>query len=67
MELEFQAGALDRYDALPHQAARYRKDPAYHVLDRKRGYYTYIAYNMRRPPFQDARRASGVGYGGRCR
>src|SRR6185369_11399251 len=37
MELEFQAGALDRYDALPHQAARYRKDPAYHVLDRRRG------------------------------
>ncbi len=62
MELEFQAGALDRYDALPHQAARYRKDPAYHVLDRRRGYYSYIAYNSRRPLFQDkrVRRALGM-------
>ncbi|MEI9953542.1 MAG: ABC transporter substrate-binding protein [Pseudomonadota bacterium] len=61
MELEFQAGALDRYDALPHQAARYRKDPAYHLVDRRRGYYTYISYNMRRPPFQDVRVRRALG------
>ena len=60
-ELEFQAGALDRYDALPHQAARYRKDPAYHVVDRRRGYYTYIAYNERRAPFQDVRVRRALG------
>jgi ABC-type transport system substrate-binding protein len=62
MELEFQAGALDRYDALPHQAARYRKDPAYHVLDRRRGFYSYIAYNARKPLFRDlrVRRALGM-------
>jgi len=60
-ELEFQAGALDRYDALPHQAARYRRDPAYHVVDRRRGYYTYIAYNMRRPLFQDVRLRRALG------
>ena len=60
-ELEFQAGALDRYDALPHQAARYRKDPAYHVVDRRRGYYTYIAYNERRQPFQDVRVRRALG------
>src|SRR6478609_7057454 len=60
-ELEFQAGALDRYDALPHQAARYRKDPAYHVVDRQRGYYTYIAYNLRRPLFQDVRVRRALG------
>jgi len=60
-ELEFQAGAVDRYDALPHQAVRYRKDPAYHVVDRRRGYYHYIAYNERRPPFEDARVRRALG------
>ena len=60
-ELEFQAGALDRYDALPHQAARYRKDPAYHVVDRRRGYYSYIAYNLRRPLFKDVRVRRALG------
>jgi len=60
-ELEFQAGALDRYDAQPHQAARYRKDPAYHVLDRRRGYFTYIAYNARRPLFADVRVRRALG------
>ncbi|HET7539365.1 MAG TPA: peptide-binding protein [Polyangiaceae bacterium] len=61
MELEFQAGALDRYDALPHQAVRYRKDPAYHVLAKRRGYYSYICYNTRRPLFQDARVRRALG------
>ncbi|HKO48852.1 MAG TPA: ABC transporter substrate-binding protein [Polyangiaceae bacterium] len=61
MELEFQAGALDWYDAQPHQAERYRKDPAYHLLDTRRGYYSYIAYNARRPLFQDARVRRALG------
>jgi len=61
MELEFQAGALDWYDALPHQAARYRNDSAYHLLDRRRGYYSYIGYNTRRPLFQDARVRRALG------
>ena len=61
MELEFQAGALDRYDAPPHQAARYRNNPAYHLLARKRGSYSYIAYNSRRPQFQDVRVRRALG------
>jgi ABC-type transport system substrate-binding protein len=62
MELEFQAGALDWYDARPHQAERYRKNPAYHVVLNSEGNYTYIAYNQRRPPFDDirVRRALGM-------
>lgn len=62
MELEFQAGALDWYDALPHQAERYRKDPDYHLVLNSEGNYVYIAYNQRRPPFDDirVRRALGM-------
>jgi ABC-type transport system substrate-binding protein len=55
MELELQAGALDIYDALPHQAARYRKDPQYQVVAYDEGAYAYIGYNSRRPVFQDVR------------
>lgn len=55
MELEFGAGALDMYLAQPHQAERYRHDPLHQVVSGNDGYYAYIAYNMRRPLFQDVR------------
>ncbi len=61
MELEFQAGALDWYDAQPHQAERYRKNPAYHVVPNGEGSYSYIGYNMRRPLFQDVRVRRALG------
>ena len=61
MELEFQAGALDWYDALPHQAERYRKNPDYHVVPNGEGSYSYIGYNMRRPLFQDVRVRRALG------
>jgi len=61
MELEFGAGALDMYDALPHQAERYRHDDRYQVLSSNEGYYSYIGYNMRRPLFQDARVRRALG------
>ncbi|HYQ18866.1 MAG TPA: ABC transporter substrate-binding protein [Polyangiaceae bacterium] len=62
MEVEFGAGALDMYEALPHQAERYRHDSSYQVVANKEGWYTYIGYNMRREPFQDirVRRALGM-------
>jgi len=54
-ELELQAGSIDRYEAEPHQAARLRADPRLQVVSRGEGYYMYIAYNLRRPPFDDVR------------
>ena len=54
-ELEFRAGAVDSYTALPHQVARYRKDPRYRAVSTVTNSYSYIAYNLRRPLFQDAR------------
>lgn len=61
-ELEFGAGALDIYKALPHQAERYRHDPHYQVVSSTEGYYAYIGYNARKPLFQDPkiRRALGM-------
>jgi ABC-type transport system substrate-binding protein len=54
-ELELHAGSIDRYEAEPHQAARLRTDPKLQVVSRGEGYYMYIAYNLRRPPFDDVR------------
>ncbi len=61
MELEFGAGALDMYLAQPHQAERYRHDQRYQVASANDGYYAYIAYNMRRPLFQDVRVRRALG------
>jgi ABC-type transport system substrate-binding protein len=54
-ELEFRAGAVDVYPALPHQVARYRKDSRYRPVSTVTNTYSYIAYNLRRPTFQDVR------------
>jgi ABC-type transport system substrate-binding protein len=55
MELEFGAGAVDMYLAQPHQTERYRHDDRYQVVPANDGYCSYIAYNIRRPLFQDVR------------
>ncbi|RYZ07053.1 MAG: peptide ABC transporter substrate-binding protein [Myxococcales bacterium] len=60
-ELEFGAGAVDMYDALPHQAERYRKDPRYQVLSGNDGAFSFIGYNLRRPIFQDVRVRRALG------
>jgi ABC-type transport system substrate-binding protein len=54
-ELEFRAGAVDTYTALPHQVARYRRDERYRAVSTVTNTYSYIAYNLRRPLFQDVR------------
>ncbi|MFZ5897224.1 MAG: ABC transporter substrate-binding protein [Myxococcota bacterium] len=61
-ELELHAGAIDMYEPLPHQVARYKKDDRYQVVSGSEGYYVYIGYNLRRPLFQDVnvRRALGM-------
>ncbi|MGC4094393.1 MAG: ABC transporter substrate-binding protein [Polyangiaceae bacterium] len=54
-ELELHAGAIDFYEPLPHQVARYKRDPDYQVLSGSEGYYVYIGYNLRHAMFQDVR------------
>lgn len=60
-ELELRTGAIDIYEAEPHQSERLRADPRYQVAHRGEGFYTYIAYNQRRPPFQDVRVRKALG------
>ena len=61
-EIEFRAGSVDTYQVEPHQAARYRADPRYRPFSSVTPGYTYIGYNLRRPPFDDpqVRRALGM-------
>jgi ABC-type transport system substrate-binding protein len=61
-EIEFRAGAVDTYQAEPHQAARYRADRRYRAFSSVVPGYTYIGYNLRRAPFDDpvVRRALGM-------
>lgn len=61
-ELELHAGAIDVYQALPHQAERFRSDERYQYVSGNEGLYSYIGYNLRRPQFEDprVRRALGM-------
>jgi peptide/nickel transport system substrate-binding protein len=54
-EMEFYAGTIDIYGVQPHQVKRLKEDPRFQSFSGPSFGYTYIGYNMRRPPFNDRR------------
>jgi ABC-type transport system substrate-binding protein len=54
-EMEFYAGTVDHYNVQPHQAQRLNNDPRFQNFSGTSFGYTYIGYNMRKPPFDDRR------------
>ncbi|MFO7985657.1 MAG: peptide-binding protein [Desulfatiglandaceae bacterium] len=54
-EMEFYAGTLDNYQVQPHQVKRLQNDPRFQSFSATSFGYSYIGYNMRRPPFDDRR------------
>ena len=60
-EVEFHAGAVDYYAALPHQVARYKNDSTYQSFSSLGFGYTYIGYNNRRPLFADPQVRQALG------
>ncbi|MBI5064228.1 MAG: peptide ABC transporter substrate-binding protein [Desulfatitalea sp.] len=61
-EMEFYAGTVDDYNVLPHQVARLSRDERFQHFSGTALGYSYIGYNIRRPPFDDprVRRALGM-------
>jgi ABC-type transport system substrate-binding protein len=60
-EMEFYAGTIDSYGVQPHQVKRLRQDPRFQSFSGTSFGYTYIGYNMRRPPFNDSRVRRALG------
>jgi len=60
-EMEFYAGTLDAYNVQPHQVKRLADDPRFQSFSGTSFGYTYIGYNMLRPPFDDVRVRRALG------
>lgn len=60
-EMEFYAGTVDAYAVQPHQVERLKDNPAYQSFSGPSFGYSYIGYNMRRPPFDDRRVRTALG------
>ena len=60
-EMEFYAGTIDSYGVQPHQVKRLKEDPRFQSFSGPSFGYTYIGYNMRRPPFNDRRVRQALG------
>lgn len=60
-EMEFYAGTIDDYNVQPHQVARLSKDERFQHFSGTAFGYSYIGYNARREPFNDARVRRALG------
>jgi ABC-type transport system substrate-binding protein len=60
-EMEFYAGTVDSYGAQPHQVHRLKDDPRFQSFSGLSFGYTYVGYNMRRPPFDDVQVRKALG------
>jgi ABC-type transport system substrate-binding protein len=60
-EMEFYAGTVDSYGAQPHQVHRLKEDARFQSFSGLSFGYTYVGYNMRRPPFDDVRVRRALG------